>query len=315
MNPHPSFRPLLRRSLLASMLLAAPVPILAGAAVAGGPDDALFDRSRVGWSEIRMGATKLFLSAEAGVTWRMVPGSSVSDELVSFPPGSAIAPGPEVLEISFETAGAGRKSRLTLLMDPLSGAAIQRTQHEYAGKFRERIYRFGTDGAYHRTRWPLTNAEKNLPPAQWTRTAEGLRAYPDAPGNAPVVESTGLLYLISAAVLEKPGDSLDILTFRRHDTQTVRVTVLPPREITVRYDELGPTGAVQRRGPLLPVRLSLEGVQTPGQPPDEDDLELLGLRGKLELMLDPATRAPVQLSGNVRIVGAVTLRLLALRPL
>ena len=265
MNPYPSFRPLLCRSLLVAALLASPLPVLSGP-VAG---DARFDRSRVGWSEIRMGATKLFLSADADVRWQMLPGTRVSDGLVSFPPGDAIAPGPEVLEISFETAGAGRKSRLVLLMDPVSGAAIQRTQHEYEGKFRQRIYRFGTDGAYHRTRWPVTSAERALPPAQWTRTAEGLRAYPDAPGNTPVVESTGLLYLISAAALENPGDSLDILTFRRRDTQSVRVTVLPPREITVRYDELGPAGAVERRGSLTPVRLSLEGIPTPGQPVEE----------------------------------------------
>ena len=44
------------------------------------------------------------------------------------------------------------------------------------------------------------------------------------------------------------------------------------------------------------------------------DLELLGLRGRLELLLDPATRAPLELSGDVKIVGTVTLRLAALRP-
>ena len=40
---------------------------------------------------------------------------------------------------------------------------------------------------------------------------------------------------------------------------------------------------------------------------------MLGLRGKLELLLDPATRAPLQLSGNVKVLGGVTLRLAAVR--
>lgn len=295
-----------RRLLLAAaLLLAAPSLALAGP---------VFDPARVGWSEIRMGATKLFLSAESTLGWRLVPGTSVADTLVSFPAGEAIEPGPEVLELSFLTAGAGRKSSLALLMDPTSGAAIQRLQHEYEGKFRYRVYRYGDVGAYQRTRHPASSREKSLPPGKWTDTGEGLRRYPVPAGTTPVVEPTGLLYLIPAADLDQPGDTLDVLTFRRHDTQTVRVTVLPPREITVRYDELWPTGAVQRRGTLRPVRLALEGVATPGQPPDEDDLELLGLRGRLELMLDPETRAPVQLSGNVKILGTVTLRLLAVRP-
>ena len=52
----------------------------------------------------------------------------------------------------------------------------------------------------------------------------------------------------------------------------------------------------------------------PGGDPEDDDLELLGLHGRLELLLDPATRAPLELSGDVKIVGTVTLRLAALRP-
>jgi hypothetical protein len=70
---------------------------------------------------------------------------------------------------------------------------------------------------------------------------------------------------------------------------------------------------VERRGKVRPLRLSLQGLPVPGGDP-EDDLELLGLRGRLELLLDPATRAPLQLSGDVKIVGTVTLHLAALRP-
>jgi hypothetical protein len=70
---------------------------------------------------------------------------------------------------------------------------------------------------------------------------------------------------------------------------------------------------VQRQGTVRPLRLALQGLPVPGGDPDED-LELLGLRGRLELLLDPATRAPLQLSGNVKIVGSVTLRLAAVRP-
>jgi hypothetical protein len=141
-----------------------------------------------------------------------------------------------------------------------------------------------------------------------------LRAYPVAPGQHPVVEPTGLLYAIAAAALDKPGDTLDILVFRRRDTQTVHIEVLPPREVSVRYDEVWPTGAVQRSGKVKPLRLSLRGMPVPGGDPDDDDLELLGLRGNLELLLDPGTRAPLQLSGDVKILGKVTLRLAEVHP-
>jgi hypothetical protein len=301
------------RTLLAGLLGA----VLAGGARAAAPAPPApgFDPARVGWSEIRMTGSKLFLTAEARLTWRTVAGPTVIPDLLAVPAGTftPLAPAADVVEFVYEARGAGRQSRLTLLMDPQSGAALQRTQHDQQGKLRFRTYRFGEEGAFQRTFWPATPAEKALPPTRWTETTEGLRAYPEAPGSRPVVEPTGLLYLVAASGLDQPGDSLEVLVFRRRDTQTIRIDVLPPKDVRVQYDELWPRGTLQRQGTVRPLRLALQGLPVPGGDPDED-LELLGLRGRLELLLDPATRAPLQLSGNVKIVGSVTLRLAAVRP-
>ena len=88
-------------------------------------------------------------------------------------------------------------------------------------------------------------------PARWTRTSEGLRAYPVPPGTQPVIEPTGLLYAIAAAPLDQPGDALEVLVFRRRDTQAVRIEVLPPREISVRLRRAVAQGhrAAHRQGP------------------------------------------------------------------
>lgn len=300
----------LSAALVIALLAVAPQPSVAEAT------EATFDPARVGWSEIRMTASKLFLTAEARLSLRTVPGPAVLPDLLAVPAGelTPVMPGAEVLELLYDARGAGRVSRLTLLMDPRSGAAIQRTQHDQQGKQRFRTYRFGMEGAYHRTFWPANASEKSLMPVRWTKTSEGLRAYPEPPVTQPVVEPTGLLYAVAAAALDKPGDALEVLVFRRRDTQVVRIEVLPPREISVQYDELWPKGAVQRSGKVRPLRLSLQGLPVPGGDVDDDDLELLGLRGRLELLLDPATRAPLQLSGDVKIVGSVTLRLAAVRP-
>ena len=304
--------------LLLALMLA---PFLAGApAVAGAAaasfDPASFDPERVGWSAIRMTASKLFLTADARLSLQTVPGAAVGPDLlpVTHEGFTPLTPGKEVLELLYETRAIGRRSRLTLLMDPFSGAALQRTQHDQDGKLRLRTYRFGVEGAYQRTRVPANASEKALPPDRWTGISEGLRAYPVSPGQRPVVEPTGLLYAIAAAPLEKPGDALEVLVFRRRDTQAVRIEVLPSREVNVQYDELWPSGTVQRSGKVQALRLSLQGLPVPGGDPADDDLELLGLRGQLELLLDPATRAPLQLSGTVKVVGSVTLRLATLRP-
>lgn len=285
----------------------------AGLVYAGGnaATSPVLDPARVGWSEISMTATKLFMSAEARLKLHMVPETSIHSELLPIPGVQTIAPGAEVLELVYEAGGLGRKSRLTLLMDPASGAAIQGTHHDLEGKDRYRVWRYGETGAYQRTRWPLNRTEESLPPAQWTKTSEGARMYPVDPAGRPVLESTGLLYAIAAAPLDKPGDQVELLVFRRRDTQIVHVEVVAPRAISVNYSEEWPTGAVQRRSKVTPLRLTLRGlpvVDASGKASHED-FELLGLRGTIELALDAETRTPLMLSGSVPIFGKVTLRL------
>ena len=57
---------------------------LAAAGNAAAPSPAL-DPARPGWSEIRMTATKLFLSAEAHLALRTVPDTSIRSGLLSIP--------------------------------------------------------------------------------------------------------------------------------------------------------------------------------------------------------------------------------------
>jgi hypothetical protein len=294
------------------LFLTAAALLCTGLVQAGDTPSPRLDPARPGWSEIRMTATKLFLQAEAHLALRTVPGSTVRKTLVPIPGMPAIEPGTEVLELVYEASGLGRRSRLTLLMDPASGAALQGTHHDLEGKHRYRVWRYGETGAYQRTRWPLDHGEESLSPARWSKTSEGPRKYPVNPAGRPVLESAGLLYAIAAAPLDRPGDQLELLVFRRRDTQIVHVEVLAPRSVSVNYRELWPSGAVQRRGEVTPLRLAVRGL--PVVNPDtgkgsDDEFELLGLRGKIELLLDAETRTPLLLSGSAPVLGKVSLRL------
>lgn len=287
----------------------------AGGAAMTAPE---LDPARVGWSEIRMTATKLFLSAEAHLTLRTVPDTSMRSELLPIPGVPAIAPGAEVLKLVYDASGLGRRSRLSLYMDPVNGAAIQGVHHDLEGKHRYRVWRYGATGAYQRTRWPVNEAEESLPPARWSKTSESLRAYPVDPAGRPVLESTGLLYAIAAAALDHPGDQVELLVFRRRDTQIVHVEVMTPRAVSVNYSEVWPSGTVQRRGQVTALRLAIRGlpvVDAAGQAGKnkDDDFELLGLRGNIELVLDAETRTPLLLSGSAPVFGKVTLRLTEVR--
>lgn len=280
-------------------------PAAAGAA---GPS---LDAGRVGWAEIQLGGSKFFLSADAGLAWSLVPATEVAGRLRSPPGLVAVPPGETVLQLVYEGRAAGRRSRAVLWMDPVTGAGIQRMADDLTGDLRHRDYRYTTTGAWHWTRWPNKGEEK-LPWQRWTRASEGLRAWGRDPGG-PVLEPTGLIYAVAAAPLLRPGDTADFAVFQRRVLQRVEVSVADTRSIDVDYRDVGTAGTRQQRGRVEALRLIVRG--DPGTAGSSDELELLGLRGVLELHLDPATRAPLSLSGNVAVIGAVTLRLQSLRRL
>jgi hypothetical protein len=267
------------------------------------------DAARVGWTEIRLGGRKLFLTADATLAWSVLPRAEVVPRLREPPGLEAVMPGPAVVELTYEGSAVGRRTRAALLVDPVSGAAIQREQDDLTGRLRHRTYRFGTTAAYHWTRWPAKGEEK-LPHASWTRVSEGPRPYGREAGG-PVLEPTGLIYAIAAAPLLRPGDTAEFLVFQRRVLQRVEVRVVDRQAIRVDFADLTTGTAAPGPAQIEALRLSISG--DPDTADSDDELELLGLKGTLELHLDPATRAPLSLSGNVAIIGPVTLRLRSLR--
>jgi hypothetical protein len=278
---------------------------------AAGTAAASLDAERIGWSEIQLGGSKFFLSADARLAWSLVPATAIAGRLRSPPDLVAVEPGESVLELVYEGRAAGRRSRAVLWMDPHNGAALQRMADDLTGDLRHRDYRYTTAGAWHWTRWPERGEEK-LPWERWSRATEGLRPWGEEPGG-PVLEPTGLIYAIAAAPLLRPGDTADFRVFQRRVLQRVEVRVVDTRSVDVDYRDVSATGTRQQRGRVEALRLVVRG--DPGTAGSSDELELLGLRGTLELYLDPATRAPLSLSGDVAIIGAVTLRLQSLRRL
>lgn len=293
------------------LILLMGLPALVAHAAAAGPGNAqgaVLDPTRVGWTEISMSASKLFITATASLSVAQLPREEVTGELIPAGQGRPVPVADPVLRLGYEAGGFGRRSQTTLYMDPRSGAALQNTQYDLEGRLRVRTYRFTETGAWQQTRRPAAG-EDGLPPAKWTKASQGFRPYPEDDLGHTVLHATGLLYAVAAAPLDRPGDHAEFWLFSRRDLQRVRVEVAAPRTIDVDYKDQGTTETVRRKGTVQPLRLMLRGEAEPGA--DEEQLELFGLRGQLELSLDPVTRTPLRLTGDVPIIGSVTLRLVS----
>lgn len=264
---------------------------------------------RVRWSELDFKASKLFLSASTEVALGEVPSSRVRADLLPVKTIEGLEPpGDSALELRLRSRGMGRDSEIRLWFTDRA-RALQRTQHE-DGKKRARhvVYRFGREGV-ERRRWePETDAQVALPYLEWTDVTDSSYPYPaGSAGHRPVIEASMLLWLVSAAELNRPGDRLELLAFSERRLNRVEITV---EELTTRkldYEEESPSGRRTLRGPTEVLRLSIHGE--PVQTGSGDDFEFLGLSGNLELLLDPSSRVPVEVSGRVKYAGHVRVKL------
>jgi hypothetical protein len=272
--------------------------------------DSSFDPQRVRWTTLDFSASKFLLTARASVSTRTLPASETAGQLATTPIGRPVTPGSEVTEIIYRASGFGMESVTTLWMDPSSGSTLQQIQEDQGNRQRQRTYRFTDVGAYHYTRRPADSRQKSLPASQWTDLSQGMRAYSPSTPSQPVTTATVLLWMASAAELSRSGDRLEALTFSRRHLNRVTLQVTGQRTVNVDFTEQDPvSGSSRRRASVDALVLKLSATPADAQPDDEEPFELLGLHGDLELLLDPRTRVPLQLRGQVKIIGQVTIRL------
>lgn len=274
-------------------------------------DPVQLDPSRIGWETARFRASKLFFSVDTAVSIDRVMAADVADTLIAPQTGVGVDLANDVMRLRLGTDAFGRHNDMVLFLNTISGEAVQRVTHETGGRLRHRVYRFTDLGAYHDTRKPGSESEEDLPDErwrEWTNHSTGLYAYPEEAAGNLITEPAGLLYIVGAARLDKPGDYLEMLAYARKRVHRVHIDVVGPVTVKANYKRWSGGKGIEQRGERTALRLSIEGEPVGAGDP-EDEFELLGLRGKMQLLLDPETRAPLLLSGRAKIVGNVTLRI------
>ena len=271
-----------------------------------------FDPHRVGWSRMDMSASKMFLSMRVTVELGRNSDDLSKGRLRTPLKGQPIPDEDYVIAMRFDSEGLGRRSDVELLLNANSGAALQRVSIDSGSKQRRRIYRFTDIGAYRWT-WKPQSGEEDLGPDAWSDQQSKMRPFSTSIPHRPVTEAGGLIYLVAASRLESPGDHFETAAFSStsDEVQLVRAEVMSSEPVRVNYKEVTSSGKTRIKKRIAPIRVRIAGVQTDSD--DGEKFELLGLQ-QVELLLDPATRAPLELSGKVPFFGRVTFSLDELTP-
>jgi len=267
----------------------------------------------VSWSELRFSAHKFFLSASTALRVRRLPASAL-DGLLRLPPrGVPVAPsGAEVVELECDTAlPFGRDESVSVWLDPASGAAIQAEKTMRARAPYRKLFRYMTDGIYTWRTSPADVGESGLAPERWTRRGESVERSPvPVPAGAAITDPYALVYLASAAGLDRPASQLSLLILsNRHLVQlTFRAAELTQRRLS--FVASWPGGETRRDADLTLRRVLVTARPLDASASGADvDLGFLGMRGSLTILLEAGTSVPVEISGRAEHIGALTVRL------
>jgi len=281
---------------------------LAAGAAGGEAPPAPLSPQRLRWSELTFKARKLIFTAEIRVEAELVPATTAAAEMEEADVLAAVRPaGDEAVRLELESSLLGRHSTNTVLLDPGSAAALQSRSRESGKRARVKTQRFTAEGiAVARAR--PAEGEERLPEERWSRRSTELVPLPVGEGGPAVSDSVALFWVLATAPLERPGDAhhLRLVSEGRLLEVTVKVVRLVQRHLEIAERQ----GAVRRHLEKTVQALELAVDAAPVAPGGSgDDLEFLGMKGSVRIVLDPERRAPIEVSGRVPGAGTVVVRL------
>ena len=174
----------------------------------------------------------------------------------------------------------------------------------------ERAYWFTGEGVHRLRTMPKTKGETSLDPTKWTDVKTSFYPYDLTRLECPqVVDPMLLIYLVSAAPINKDGEVLSLCVFGKQQLHQVRLRVDGLQTLEVDYAEKAGEGEVGKKGKVDGLRVTLESEPMARDKDNAENFSFLGMHEDIAIYIDPELRIPLQVSGKIPTVGAVTLKL------
>jgi len=261
----------------------------------------------VPWTELRFVARKFLLSARATLSARVVPAAEAAALLLSVPEGTARGlTTPFLIETRLASDLPFGRREVAIAWVAPGGAALQSEKQGAGRKLYERRRRYTTEGYYSWRSEPDSSTEKKLEAEGWTRRGAYAVSWTEPPTKGvAVTDSYALLYLVSAARLDRPGARLRLHVFSRRQLVEVEFKAGGQTRLEVDFDEVHGDRTTRRRG-TIPV---CEVHGTPVGDGDDVQMGLMGLRGALKIFVEPGTGMPLEIRGRADHLGEIRIRL------
>ena len=258
-------------------------------------------------------AHKLFLSASTTIQATWVPATELATLLRRPEKGRAVAaPADGAVAVSLASElPFGRDERVTLWLDPASGAALGGEKTSLGGSAYHKFMRFTEGGLFTWRRSPKNEREAARGPEDWTdRSRYLVEPALKPPQGAPVTDPYALLYLVSAARLDRKDSVLRLVLLSGDRYVEIALAAGGLSYQRQSFQESWPGGTSRRGGNIL-VRTVRGTARAVGAAETTNDVDLgfLGMRGTLTLFVEVGTGIPVAFSGRADYIGNLTVRL------
>ena len=197
-----------------------------------------------------------------------------------------------------------------VLFEPNQAAALYRVRLRRGKDDIKRTYWFSREGVHRLRTKPSTKREASRDPAKWTDARTSFYPYDLTQLGCPhVTDPMLLIYLLSAAHIDKSGDSLSLCVFGKQQLHRLRLRVEGLQTLEVDYSENREEGEVRKKGKVDGLRITLEAQPLQSDLKNTENFSFLGFHKDITIDIDPELRIPLQISGRIPTIGAVALKL------
>jgi hypothetical protein len=266
------------------------------------------DPQRVVWRNLRYTAHKLGIAATVEVRLDETQVDSTdAGEAGGRYTASAEKPRREIL-LESTSHLPGRTFLALEHVSAVRAAAREIIDTETGAKNHRKTYILRDRGFLFELLEPADGSEAVLAPERWTRQTRSFASYPKAlPAGAVITGPAGLLYAASAGTLTAPGDSMAIYVLVQTQVERVVVEVEGLESTEIEFQESSADALRSVRGQVEALRLVAHSQ--PVEPSESSAFRIFGLEGDVEILWDRTRRLPVEISGRVKILGRVEVRL------
>ena len=194
--------------------------------------------------------------------------------------------------------------------NPQDATALGRIRLRRGNDDYKKIYRFTEQGVFRHRRKPKDRQEILKQPEKWTDVKDTFYTYNlDQLGCPMVTERLVLIYIASAAEISKNMQPLSFCVFGKRQLFHVRLKPEGFHSLKVDFIEKKQLSEIHRRREVEALKIALEIQPLASDLKEVEDFSFLGFHEDIAIFFDPVSDLPIQLSGEIPMVGNVTIKL------